>query len=328
MMASTSNSIPLEKLKTVGNDLVRPESVLCFANGELICSRKGRGVEIIYPDGSQEQIGRDIQKGLPPLLPNGIAMLPDGRFLLADIGERGGIWQIDKDGNILPYLTEFLGTPMPPVNFVMIDSKERVWISVSTIQKPRHLGYRPDIQDGYIMLLDEQGPRIVAKKLHYTNEIRLSPSEDWLYVSETMAHQISRFPVLKDGSLGPKEIFVCLERGDFVDGISFDSEGALWAACIVSNRIYRISPERGVELMISEDQEDWINEVEQAYLCNNMGREHFDRNPAHILRNVSSIIFGGDGLRTLYFGCLLGTSLLSCMSPVSGIAPVHWHWRD
>ena len=39
--------------------------------------------------------------------------------------------------------------------------------------------------DGYIVLLDEKGARIVGDGIYFTNEIRLDAKEEFLYVAET-----------------------------------------------------------------------------------------------------------------------------------------------
>ena len=41
----------------------------------------------------------------------------------------------------------------------------------------------------------------------FTNEIRLDANEEYLYVVETLASRILRFPVHEDGSLGEREVF-------------------------------------------------------------------------------------------------------------------------
>ena len=61
--------------------------------------------------------------------------------------------------------------------------------------------------DGYIVLIDEKGPRIVADGLFLTNEIRLDAAEEYLYVVETIINHMLRFRVQPDGSLTDKEIF-------------------------------------------------------------------------------------------------------------------------
>jgi hypothetical protein len=57
-----------------------------------------------------------------------------------------------------------------------------------------------------------------------------------------------------------------------------------------------------------------------------MGRAHLDNLPSRVLRNVSSLAFGGPDLRTAYVGCLLGDSIAVFDSPVAGHPPAHWRY--
>jgi hypothetical protein len=115
--------------------------------------------------------------------------------------------------------------------------------------------------------------------------------------------------------------------GQFPDGLAFDTEGKIWIAGVISNQLLRIDPELSTaEIVLSETDTEHVAWVEQAFLTNNLGRPHMDNNPAMKLRNLSSIAFGGPGLRTGYLGCLLGDQIARVRLPVTGAAPVHWHY--
>jgi hypothetical protein len=45
-----------------------------------------------------------------------------------------------------------------------------------------------------------------------------------------------------------------------------------------------------------------------------------------MLRNISSIAFGGIDRRTAYLGCLLDDAIYAFRAPVAGLAPAHWNW--
>ena len=45
------------------------------------------------------------------------------------------------------------------------------------------------------------------------------------------------------------------------------------------------------------------------------------------LKNISSLAFGGDNLKTGYLGCLLDQSIYSFASPYQGHAPAHWNFK-
>ena len=66
--------------------------------------------------------------------------------------------------------------------------------------------------------------------------------------------------------------------------------------------------------------------VECAYVAGEIDRPHLDGVKSRMLRNISSIAFGGDDRRTVYLGCLLDDAIYAFRSPVAGLAPAHWNW--
>ncbi len=81
----------------------------------------------------------------------------------------------------------------------------------------------------------------------------------------------------------------------------------------------------GSQTLVLEDCDpahlEW---VEQAFLAGEMGRPHLDRAGGDVLKNISSLAFGGPDRRTAYLGCLLGDRIASFRSPVPGHPPRHW----
>jgi hypothetical protein len=75
-----------------------------------------------------------------------------------------------------------------------------------------------------------------------------------------------------------------------------------------------------------EDRARLIDWCEEAYLAGTMTRAHVDHAATRVLRNISSLAFGGPDLRTAYLGCLLGDSIAYFRSPVAGHPPAHWNW--
>ena len=55
-----------------------------------------------------------------------------------------------------------------------------------------------------------------------------------------------------------------------------------------------------------------------------MGRPHLDNNKGKVLRNTSSLAFGGADLKTAYLGCLLGNQIAMFDAPMAGLKPSHW----
>lgn len=313
-----------QQAEFIGSGLNRPECVLCTSDGSVFTADWRGGVSHIHPDGSVTGLFTD---GNPSgVLPNGIALEKEGTFLLADLGAQGGLWRLHRDGQVEPVLREVDGEELPPANFVLVDSRGRTWLTVSTRLQPRALGYRSDVADGFIVLLDGGGTRIVADGLGYTNEVQIDASGDYLYVNETFARRTSRFPLHEDGSLGRRETVAEFGAGTFPDGLCFDVDGGIWVTSIVSNRVIRIDPDGSQQVVLEDSDPDHLEWVEQAFVNEELGRPHLDNVKSATLKNISCLAFGGPDMKTMYLGCLLGDRIATYRSPVAGLKPVHWNW--
>ncbi len=314
--------IPLDALSFIGEGLQRPECVLTLADGSLHVADWRGGVTIIRPDGTQVSV---LAKGAFTPKPNGIAIHPEGGWLLAHLGdEDGGVYHMAADGEITPFLLEVDGTPLPPTNYVHIDADYRVWITVSTRVQPRGDDYRPTASTGFIVLVDGAGARLVAEGLGYTNECLIHPESGHLYVNETFARRSVRFDVAADGALSNKQTITEYGAGTFPDGLTFDAEGGFWITSIVSNRVIRVDREGRQELVMQDCDLAFLDWVEEAFQASTMGRPHLDDNKGKVLRNISSLAFGGRDLKSAYLGCLLGDRIALFQAPCAGLAPSHW----
>jgi sugar lactone lactonase YvrE len=310
-----------------GSGLVRPECVLATSDGSLYTADWRSGVAHVFANGAQAFYAAAAVDG-ERIKPNGIALCADGSFLLAHLGdERGGVFRLQRNGDTTPVVTHVDGKELPPTNYPLLDAAGRLYITVSTRLKPRALGYRRTCNDGFIVLHDQSGTRIVADGLGYTNEIAFDATGKWLYVNETFTRKLSRFPVNGDGSLGQKEVFTEFGAGTFPDGMAFDEAGSIWIVSIVSNRLIRVDRNGEQSIWLEDAEPDHLAAVEAAYLDSSMGRPHLDGIRSKVLRNISSIAFGGADRRTGYLGCLLGDRIASLSMPVAGLAPLHWNYR-
>lgn len=317
--------ISLSAIESVGNNLARPECVLCTANGRSYVSNWQGGVTVLESGGSQWQLlardaGFEVQ-------PNGITLMADGAVLLSHLGpETGGVFRLDESGELAPFVLEADGLPLPPTNYAHLDNQGRVWITVSTRLVPRARGYRRDVADGFIVLADKRGVRIVADGLGYTNECIVHPDGRRLFVNETFSRRLSCFDITTAGDLVNRQTVAEFESGTFPDGLAFDSKGGAWITSIVSNRVIRVTPHGSMEIVIEDNDPQHLEWVEAAYLDGSMGRPQLDDVKSRKLRNISSLAFGGPDLKTAYLGCLLGASIYRFPAPVAGHPPAHWHF--
>lgn len=317
----------LSALQATGAGLVRPECVLATRSGALYTADWRGGVAQVLPDGTQTLFTGVMPDGLTAR-PNGIALMADGSFLMAQLGDNdGGVYRLTRSGQITPWLRQADGVDLPPTNYVVQDALGRTWVTVSTRLTPRAAAYRGDVADGFIVCVGPDGQgRIVADGLGYTNEVALHPSGQWLYVNETFGRRLSRFTVSADGSLSKRETVTEFGPGTFPDGLAFDEAGCAWVVSIVSNRLIRVTPEGQQQVFLEDNEADHLAWVEAAFQAHAMGRPHLDGIKSQKLRNVSSIAFARPNLRTAVLGCLLGDSLQTVAMPVAGVPPHHWNF--
>lgn len=327
-LARVTEVIDLSNIDFIGSGLKRPECVLAHSSGLLFVPdwTGAGGVCLVSPHGvSIRHLAGDRSEN-DALRPNGIALESGGNILLAHLGdETGGLFRLRPDGTTETVMDEVDGQKLPPCNFVISDGGSGLFLTVSTRRVPRALGYRKDVDDGFIVHIPYRGsPRIAADGLGYTNECMLHPSGRWLYVNETFVRRLSRFKVTGRGKLGDRETVCEFGAGIFPDGLAFDEDGNAWVTSIVSNRVVRVAADGQQTIWIEDVDPDHLAWVEEAYQASSMGRPHLDGVESRRLRNISNLAFGGEDLKTAYLGCLLGDSIASFAMPVAGHPLPHW----
>jgi sugar lactone lactonase YvrE len=317
------------KFDALGSGLNRAECVLTHESGCVIVSdwTGNGGVSVIGPDG---RVGRVLAKtplADGPLRPNGISLEPGGCILAAHLGsDLGGVFRLYPDGTLEPVLIEIDGQPVPPSNFPLRDRQGRLWLTVSTRIKPRWNDYRRNASTGFVAVKDEDGARIVADQLGYTNECALSADGRHLYVNETFARRVVRFAVDTDGHLHDQTVVATFGKGTFPDGLVMDAEGGLWVTSVVSNRVIRIDPTGNAKTLIEDVSPTHLEWVEDAFQADRMDRDHLGKVAGRRLRSISSLAFGGPDLMTAYLGSLHDERIVTFRSPVAGVEPIHFRY--
>jgi hypothetical protein len=318
-------SVTQADLTFLGQDLARPECVVVTASGDVFASDRRGGIARVHEQGPPALV---LGRGVDDFLPNGFALLQGRSFMIANLGPSGGVWRMLPDGELVPELLEVDGMSLPPTNFANAEHATgalRLWVSVSTRKVPREQAMRSDVADGYIVLKDARGARIVADGLGFTNENKLDPSGRWLYVNETMARRLSRFALKGDG-LGRRETVAEFGEGIFPDGFEFDVEGGIWIASVVSNRLLRLAPDGSQTVVLDDGDPEAIARAERRFAEHRFGRADIDAGRDGVLGNLASVTFGGPDLRTVYLGSLFAERLATFRSPIAGATPPHWHY--
>ena len=326
-------------VRYIGKDLQRPECILAEPDGTLWSADARGGVVRIAPDGSQQIITQkrsqhfdeaatEATRYLTGTLPNGLAFAANGDLLISNFGT-DCLEIMTRDGSTRILADSIEGEPIGKVNFVLRDSRDRIWITVSTRIKNWMHALRADLADGYIARYESGKFRIVADGFHFTNEIRFDAAEEFLYVVETTGGCISRLRVDDRGNLKDREIFGprSLGKGAWPDGIAFDSYGNLWGTLVYSDRLWVLTPQGDLRVLLDEGDPARVEALEQAFLANRVTEEVLFATGRGIAPWMASVTFGGPDLRTVYVGSLKGKQIPYFRSPIAGLPMVHWKER-
>ena len=324
----------------IGEDLQRPECILAEPDGSLWTADSRGGVVHIRSDGSQKLIapttaanpgsvgrasaGDEAERLVSGSLPNGLAFARNGDILMANFGT-DRLEAMTREGVLRVLADEIDGQPIGKVNFVLRDSRDRLWLSISTRIRNWMEAIRPHVRDGYVALYDRGRLRVVADGIGFTNEMRLDAQEEWLYVAETTGCRITRFRVGEDGSLAGRETFGPSNHGALIDGIAFDAFGNLWGTHVMTDRIFAITPDGDLRILLDDDCGSAAGRaLMQAFERDEVTPELMMACGGIIAPFFTSVTFGGQDLSTVYVGNLGSQRLPVFRSPVPGLPMVHW----
>jgi gluconolactonase len=283
--------IPLADVGRIGTGLERCEGVMCARAGTIWAS-DGRGAcTRLSPDGTREE-----RIGAVGGEPNGICLDPEGRIVIANL--HGEVQRLDPaTGRHDVIATEASGRRTTSPNFPFLDRRGRLWVSNSTARVDLIEAVREPAADGFLFRIHEGRSEIVADGLWFANGVAVDGDERYVYVAETSASRVTRFPLRADASLGPREQYGP-DLGTPPDGIAFDEAGNLWTTLPMINAIGVIT-----------SGGDWETVVQDP--------------AGATIWLPTNICFGGPDRRTAYVGNIVGPSLPTFRVPVPGMALVH-----
>ena len=329
--------IDTSKLQYLGEGLQRPECILAEKDGTLWSADSRGGVVQLRHDGTQKIITQKISshfaqadseatRYLTGTLPNGLAFAANGDILISNFGtDRLEIMTRSGESKVLADSID--GEAIGKVNFVLRDSKGRIWITVSTRIKNWMHALRTDLPDGYIARYIDGKFRIVADGFRFTNEIRMDAKEEFMYVVETTGGCISRLRVSDDGALSDREVFgpSRLGLGAWPDGIAFDSFGNLWGTCVYSDKLFVLTPNGEMRVLLDEGDPQKVAALEEQFLKGTVTEDVLFATGRGIAPWMASVTFGGPDLSTVYIGSLRGHNIPFFRSPIPGLPMVHWN---
>jgi sugar lactone lactonase YvrE len=320
----------------IGEDLQRPECILAEPDGTLWAADARGGVVKIAPDGSQTiitqshqrddfAVAEDATRFIDGTLPNGLAFDRNGDILIANFGT-DCLERMKRTGETTVMFDSVDGERIGKVNFVCCDSKNRVWITVSTMVHDWPKTLSPNIKDGRVLLYEEgKGVRIVADGIGFSNECKLDAKEEYLYVAQTAGRSVVRFRIQPDGSLTDREIYGPSDHGRMIDGIAFDSYGNLWGTHVFTDSIFAITPAGDLHYIFEDTTAEDVKRFDKAYQNDQVDADLLLSLGGPVATWCASVTFGGPDLKTVYVGSLRQTKIPYFTSPIPGLPLAHWN---
>jgi gluconolactonase len=164
------------------------------------------------------------------------------------------VYRITPNGNYSVYCDKTFDGPTIWPNYGLFDADGNYYFSDSGLDY-----WKPTGRLLRVASKEQVARSLIGGNWHFANGIAMSPKDDYLYMIETAAADIVRFPVNRDGTVGDPEIFVQLQ-GNELDGLAFAANGNLYVSCYYPNRIFVVYQDRNIELLIEDTTGDLLNQ--------------------------------------------------------------------
>jgi sugar lactone lactonase YvrE len=183
------------------------------------CDWGAREIAAVDLDGNREVVVH-TQFGLPFC----IDWLPDGRLLIVS-GRENLLLRQERDGSLVVTHADLSNVSDQWWNEIVVDGRGNTYINGDL---------------GIIALVaPDSSPRQVADDLAFPNGMTVTPDNRTLIIAESHGKRLTAFDIASDGNLSNRRVWA--ELGDGApDGISLDSEDAVWYADVPNKRCVRV----------------------------------------------------------------------------------------
>ena len=276
-----------------------------------------------------DHAGSEATRYLQGTLPNGLAFARNGDILISNFGT-DWLEMMSRDGASRVLADSIDGEPIGKVNFVLRDSRDRIWITVSTRIKNWMHALRTDLADGYLARYENGHVPHRRRRfpLHQRDPVRrqrrvpLRRRDDRRLhhpAADRRARQRRRSRDLRPARLG---------KGAWPDGIAFDSSGNLWGTLVLLGQAVRADA-AGRHAGAARRRRSGEGRRPRAGVlhANTVTEEVLFATGRGMAPWMASVTFGGPDLRTVYIGSLKGTRIPYFRAPVAGLPMVHWNER-
>jgi sugar lactone lactonase YvrE len=231
--------------------LQRAEDGVILDDGRIVVADQSVGLRAVNPDQTSAPYGRFAEAGYlhsaeVPAGPNGVAFTPDrAHILVADI-YTGAIWQVAvADESVRKIHQHAYG-----VNSAIADAAGAVWFTQSTANAPgagaearMFAAIDKPIPDGALFRLKDGAVSEMKSGLAFANGLAIDPARGALFVAETMADRVWRFPIDgAAGALGEGSAFATVPTPD---NVKIGRDGAVFVASPLASALFVVDPETG-----------------------------------------------------------------------------------
>jgi len=168
----------------------------------------------------------------------GVVINEDGAIICG--GSSGLSWIYPETGKSGTLLNSVNGQPLPGANDMCPDGKGGLYFG--TLSHAGEYGKPPSLTALYRITADGQ-VALLRDGLKFSNGIGLSPDGRRLYHNESLLGTFV-YDVLPDGSIENRAVFSSKED---CDGLTVDSEGAVWIAYFATGELIRYRPDGSID---------------------------------------------------------------------------------
>ncbi len=213
------------ELSILASDLDHPEGVAWSPNGWIAAGGEAGQIYRIDPNaGDAAQIADTGGFAL------GMAFDAADLLYVCDMGRHAVVRVDPRTGAVDDITTGYGDTPVRVPNYPVFSEDGYLFFSDSGDWAAR---------DGLIFVRTPAGQVSIATRDAggYANGLAINPDGSHLYVVETSIPRISRFALLGDGALGPRETVVDMPE-TVPDGLAFAADGTLLISCYRPDAIF------------------------------------------------------------------------------------------
>jgi gluconolactonase len=231
----------LEDVQNLASGIDHSEGICFGVDGNLYLGGEAGQIYRLTLKGELNQVAQLEDGGV--LL--GLTACLDGRLIVCDPGNKC-LWKVDLESNVwtifakssesIDLVTPNWGAFLPDGSYIFSDSG--TWKAA----------------DGFLVrvLVNGEIEKWSSECPDFPNGLALSEDRAGIYVLESTPGLLSYFPILRDGSAGPKEV-VCDVPG-VPDGVTVAKDGYLIISCYRPDTIYVWSKGTKLEILIEDPE--------------------------------------------------------------------------